>query len=358
MKRNWLPSLATGVLVLLFFVKVLSSHQWNPRAFVLERPPGLPAGQRWGVGYDGQFSYLLAVNALGSVQGLDQPAFRYQRIVYPIIIRVLGLSQPMLVPWMMMAVNLLAAVAACFALGELLARRGVPRGLAMVFVLSFGYLLAIRLDLLEPLTYTLALLGWLAYETDRPRLAILLFALAGLTKEVGLLFPAALAAWELFRRRGRRAAAILAGSIVPYAVWYFILRLTLGGSPLAALQSSPVPIPFAGIFYMSDPVQIVFVSILVLLPAFIGGTCAAWFALRDRVGERSRDAFLVMTNAALVAVMPLPTWEDPLAIARIGLGVLGALLLWLAGSHRRALPFAFALWAPSGLILAFVPGML
>ena len=358
MRRTWLPALVTGVVMLLFFLKVLSSHAWNPRAFVLERPPNLPASQRWGVGYDGRFSYALAVYPLGSTRDLDQPAFRYQRIVYPMLVRVLSLGQPALVPWMMMAVNLLAAVAGCFVLGELLARRGVSRWLALAFALSFGYLLAIRLDLLEPLTFTLALLGWLAYETGRPRSAIVLFALAGLTKEVGLMFPAALILWEFFRRNWRHALAILLGSFGPYAVWYVILYLIFGRSQVMTLQSSLVLIPFAGIYYMSDPVHIGFALIFVLLPAFASGVCAAWFALRDRAGERSRDAFLVMTNAALVSVMPLPTWEDPLAIARIGLGVVAALMLWLAGSHRRALPLVVALYAPSGLILVLVPGML
>ena len=56
--------------------------------------------------------------------------------------------------------------------------------------------------------------------------------------------------------------------------------------------------------------------------------------------------------------MPKPTWEDSLAILRVGLGLLAALLLWLAAAHRRALPFAVASWAPSALVLALAPGML
>jgi hypothetical protein len=353
-----LPALVTAALIALLFLKVLSSHQWDPRAFVLETPAGVAPDRGWGVGYDGRFSYALAVNPLGSTQGLDQPAFRYQRLVFPLIVRVMSLNQPAWAPWMMMALNLIAAGWACIVLGELLSRRGVSRWLALAFVISFGFLLAARLDLLEPLTFALALTGWLLYEQGRIRLAILCFALSGLTKEVGLMFPAALVCWEGMRRNWRRALAVLLGSFGPYVVWYVFLYLTFGRPPIQALQSSLILIPFAGIYYIRDPVSLGFVIVFVLLPAFAGGVSAAWYALRRRADDSTRDAFLVMTNAALVSVMPLPTWEDPLAVARIGLGVVAALLLWLAGSHKRALPLVTALYLPSGILLALAPGML
>ena len=80
-----------------------------------------------------------------------------------------------------------------------------------------------------------------------------------------------------------------------------------------------------------------------------------------RCGAGQRDPGRVVGAAlqlAFVAVMPKPTWEDPLAILRVGLGLLAALLVWLAAAHRRVLPFAVASWAPSALVLALAPGML
>jgi hypothetical protein len=70
-----------------------------------------------------------------------------------------------------------------------------------------------------------------------------------------------------------------------------------------------------------------------------------------------RDSVLVLAQAGLIAFMPGPTWADPLAILRVGLGLLAAVLVWLASTHPRLLPFAAALWLPSGLVLFFVPGM-
>jgi len=54
---GWSCWVATGVAVL-FYLKVLSSHDWNPRAFILEAAPGVPVSKRGNVGYDGQYSYM------------------------------------------------------------------------------------------------------------------------------------------------------------------------------------------------------------------------------------------------------------------------------------------------------------
>ena len=62
------------------------------------------------VGYDGQFYYYIAHDPfiLGqSHDHIDSPAYRYQRIIYPLTARLLSFGQPGLIPWMMVAVNLL-----------------------------------------------------------------------------------------------------------------------------------------------------------------------------------------------------------------------------------------------------------
>jgi len=343
--------------LLLFDLKVLANHGWNPRAFIFERPADL-ADHPWGggTGYDGQFSYAIAVDPLDAQDKLDQPDFRYRRIVYPLLARMMGLGNPTGIAWAMLVINLIAAASGCIVLGELLARRGVWPWLALVMPLSLGYLVAIRADLTEPLALTLALSGWLAFEKGKPGWAAFLFAVGGLTKEIALIFPAALLVWQLLRKSWREAA-ILATSVVPYLGWSAILVAWLGTSPMAAYQSRPLVIPFEGIRYLPDPVGKTIVGMWVLAPAAIAGLWAILDARRKRGSEQGRDALLVLAHAAFVAIMPKPTWEDPLAILRIGLGLLAALLIWMAASHRRALPFAVAWWASSGLALILAAGM-
>lgn len=343
---------------LLFDIRVLSTHNWNPRAFVLETPANLPEGQMWGVGYDGRFAYHIAVNSLGSVKGLDEPNYRYQRILYPLLVKLLSFGHPVLVPWMMLLVNLLAAGIGAGILGKLLVRRHVSPWWALVLVLSIGYILAIRMDLLEPLALGLALGGLLAYEEKRHVLALILFALGGLAKEIVLLFPAALTVWELSRSNFRQAI-LLTGTFIPFAALYIFLAQVYGIPREAVEKSRFLLIPFSGLVYLEDTPSRILVGLWALLPALLGGLWAGWYILKMRFKtEQSRDALLVLANAGLIAIMPAPTWIDPLAILRLALGLLIALLLWFASSHKRALPYAAGLWLPSGLILVSVPGML
>ncbi len=354
--------LAVCILAVLVLValdaKVLSDHGWNPRAFILETPKDIPATQEWGVGYDGRFTYILAARPWGTVEGLDQPAFRYQRIVFPLLVRILSLNNPQLVPWLMILVNLAATLLVCGALAYLLKQRGASPWLTLSVIFSLAYLLTIRMDLSEPLALGLALLGWVFYEKDRLALAIVLFALSGLTKEVGLLFPLSIAIWEALNKNWRRSVAIAVGSVAPYIIWYGFLSYWLGISQGQIEKSYPVLIPFWGIRYLSEPYSRLLVGLWVLLPALIAGIFAArdsWVVKTTRSG---RDALLVLIHIGLLAFLPQPTWVDPIAILRMGLGLHITVLVWLAGIRPRYLPYAVALWAPSALVLLFVPNML
>jgi len=357
--KRLLPGAVVLLALLLFDLRVLANHNWDPHIFVFERPADLPPDRPWGggTGYDGQFAYAIALDPPDARARLDQPDFRYRRIVYPLLVRAVSLGQPAWIPWAMVAVNLLAAALGSVILGELLARRGASAWLALVLPFSLGYLVAVRADLSEPLALTLALGGWLAFENDRPALSVLLFAAGGLTKEIVLLFPAALAGWYLLNK-GWRQAALMAICFVPYVAWSAILVAWLGTSPMTAAQTRLILIPLSGIQYLTDPVGRVVVGMWVLLPAVGAGLWVAWDTWRGRAGDQGRTALLVLAHVAFVVVMPKPTWEDPLAILRVGLGLLAALLVWLAAAHQRALPFAVAWWAPSALVLALARGML
>jgi hypothetical protein len=212
------------------------------------------------------------------------------------------------------------------------------------------------MDLNEPLAFALALSGWLAFEEGSLALPVVLFALSGLSKEVGLVFPAALAVCEFSGRRWRKGFALLA-SFVPYVLWYAYLFLALGATEEARAQSHLMWVPFSGLRYVTDRAQLVVVGIWVLGPAALAGAWAAWDALRGQAEVR-RDAVMVIAQAGLVATMPLPTWVDPLAILRLGLGLLAALLVWLARAHPRWLPIAAAVWLSSGLMMTLIPGLL
>ena len=195
----------TGIaLLLLLNGLALASHDWDPMAFVLDRPTDVPPEQTWGIGYDGQQAYAIALDPLHPSDALDHKAYRYMRILYPLAASLLS-PGPELIPWALIAVNLVSAGISVWILASLLERRGAPAWPALIMALSFAYFIGLRLDLNEPLAFCLTLAGLLAWERDRTGAAVFYFGLAVLAKEVALVFPIALAVGEILSTRRARA---------------------------------------------------------------------------------------------------------------------------------------------------------
>jgi hypothetical protein len=349
-------------ILLLFDLKVLSSHAWDPHSFVLQAHSDSPDGPTWGVGgvgYDGQFSYQIASNPIGSVKGLDSPNYRYQRIFFPMLVKLLSMGKTEMVPWIMLFVNLVSAGGGCAVLGVLLIRRRASPWLALVWVFSLGYLLTIRLGLLEPLALFLALGGWLAYDKGRMWWAIGLFALGGLTKEIALLFPIALAGYEFLHHNWKLAMALVVGSLGPYVLLYLFLAYVFGIPPIAAQQTRLLLFPFFGMKYLDNLPSRVVTGLWTVFPALILILWAISDVYRNRLkNDNAQDVVLVIVQTGLIATLPALTWVDPIAVLRFSLGLIAAALLWGASHHPRLLIYIFALWLPSGLILFLIPGMI
>ncbi len=351
-------ALVAATLITAFVLRVLSTHGWDPLAFVLRTPPDLPAGQTWGVGYDGRFAYAIAVNPWGSTTDLDQPELRYQRILYPLLVKMLSVGNRALVPWMLVAVNLAASIAATAALARLLLRRGASAWLALVLVLSLGFLLALRMDLLEPMALALSLWAWEAMERRRVALGAVLLAIGALAKETTIVFTLSFAVAAWFGGRRRAALGVLAAGVLPFGAWLLTVRAWFGSSAEMLAKTQLGWLPFAGLRYLADPVSRGVVLIWVIGPAILFAFLAARDLLRGFHEPRSADTWLVIGSAALVSVLPRPSWVDPLAIIRFGLGLVAAVLLWSAVYRPRLLPAVAGLWIWSGLLLLVIPRML
>jgi hypothetical protein len=199
---NRLPVTLVAFLSILVFVAiVLVRYDWDPMAFVMEGTrfrQGVPDGT-WG--YDGQFAYYIALDPLNAPPWMDHDAYRYQRILYPALVWVFSLGgQPVLIPWAMIAINLVCILAATWLLSGMLAKRGAPAWVALSFVFFIGVFVALRGNLLEPLAISLSLLG-LAFSYRAKWLwAGLAFSLAILAKEMALAFLLGVVAWLLLRQ--------------------------------------------------------------------------------------------------------------------------------------------------------------
>lgn len=260
----------------------LASDKFIPSASA--RAVGLSVLTR-GYGYDGQFYYLLALNPFATHPALagahfDLPAYRAQRILYPLLTWALSLGgRPALVPWMLVAINL-AAIVAIGALGAKLAQRlGVAPLWGVTLAFYPGLLVSLMGDLAEPLAMACALGGLLCALDRRWGWTALLLSLAVLGRETTALLAIALLAVALMegffteriasdlKRRfpslgsTRRAVlgGLLAGSTWPYAAlaglapllvalgWQAVLLAHWGKLGLVAAGSNNLGLPLLGL---------------------------------------------------------------------------------------------------------------
>jgi hypothetical protein len=276
-----------------------------------------------GLGYDGQFFLFVALDPGGAEPYVDEPAYRYSRILYPLTARALGLGQADLVPLALLLVNLLAVGAGTLAVATLLRDRGVSPWYGALYGLYPGLFVGVLSDLAEPLAYGLAAVALLAVERRRLPLAVALFALAGLTRETTLLFPLALAVWHAAGRR-YRDAALLAAAAVPYVALRAGLWAWLG-SPGEARAEQLELLPFAGLAgqwpWSPQTLEQVYA---VVVPALLALGLAA--AVR---APRRWLAVLAANVLVLVVLLPEPSYAGYEASGRIATGVVLAFLLCL-----------------------------
>jgi hypothetical protein len=214
--------------------------------FATQAPPGSPIRAGLSdpsvteVGYDGQFYYYIALDPAGAACCVEAPAYRYTRIGYPLAARALALGIPALVPAAMLAINLAAIAFTVALLAAWLRRKGLSGWWALVYGFYPGLFQAFQADVTEPMSYALVAAAIFTLEFGGRRRLLwggLLFALAALTRETTLIFPAVYAVAAAVRTGGgpaRRLATglglslLAAGPLVAYKAFLTVRFGSLG----------------------------------------------------------------------------------------------------------------------------------
>lgn len=345
--RPWQVVLAIS---LLYVLLTLARYNGDPKYFALvgtRYDPGVPGGRP---GYDGQFAYQIARDPLNGWTKTDVPAYRYQRIVYPILARALALGNVDLVPWALILVNVGALAVGTWLTEEILRHFRMNRWYALAYGLSAGTLMAVRLDLTEPLAYALAQAGVLLALKDRWRGAALALAIAALTKEVTLAFAAGIGLVYLFQHQWRRLLGFSIVILAPFAIWQIVLWQWFGQFGLGSGGALATPfelVPLRGLWSLAFLNLRVFALLaaimipLAVIPALIG----LWVSGRDAWRHIvDIPAMLLLLNALLVLITPQSTFREPLAMSRYVVGLIAAVLTYAASRRStRALNYAL-LW--------------
>jgi hypothetical protein len=299
------------------------------------------------VGYDGQFLLYIALAPVDAQEYIDNPAYRYTRILYPLIARAIALGIPGAIPWSLLAVNILAAALLTLSTSWYLRRSGLTPWYALIVGLAPGLYASVSRDLTEPLAYALIATGLLVLSSRASyatALAGVLMGLGALARESAVMFALAAAiclaigrdeAGRRTRPAPRRAMAFAALAIAPIVVLKAALSLAVSGNsaPGSALFETT---PLGGIisrpeFGIHEKQQVV----AVVIPALIAVVTITLLSRRVSIPLLA----LHLNVLFFVILLPAASYEHVLTSSRITLGV----------------PLAFVLCLP---LVAFVPRIL
>ncbi len=345
--RPWHVAL---LVCLAYVLLTLARYDFDPKYFALigtRYDPGLPGGRP---GYDGQFAYQIARDPANGWTKTDVPAYRYQRIVYPMLARVLALGSADLVPWTLIVVNIAALTAGVWLTEEILRHFGVSRWYALIYGLSAGTLMSVRLDLTEPLAYALAQGGVLLALKERWRGAAALLAVAALTKEMTLAVALGIGLVYVFRRQWQQSLTFGAIVLMPFFTWQLVLWRWFGQPGLGSGGALATPfelVPLRGLWslaFVDGRVFLLLAAIMIPL-AVIPALVSVWATIRQ-LWRHFVDipTLVLLLNALLVLITPQSTFREPLAMARYIVGLMAAVLTYAASRRStRALNYAW-LW--------------
>ena len=318
-------------------------------------PPGLSV-RRNSDGFDGQFYYRLALDPVTSRPTdhgitLYVPALRHQRILYPLLAKLLSLGSPRLLPWAMIAVNFLALCLLGW-LGGLYARLLEKHALWGVFLPLYpGSLLTLARDLVELSEVTLVVASLLLVRRGRHVAAALVLALAVLAKETALLVAvgaALVCALDWLKGRERRVRwHYFAAPLAVFVLWQATLFYNWGEVPVFAGRVN-LAAPFEGfVGFLADaaeyrtPLQRRALPELLYLVAF---AAAVLYCLRSTLAS-ALEIIAWLLYGALALALSRAIWVEDWTFLRAvaEFCVLGAIILVGGGSGVRLPVFACSL---------------
>ncbi len=305
-------------------------------------------------GYDGQYVYVLALNpnpmdaARAPTWVLDVPAYRYQRLLLPLLAGALSLGYAAAVPWLLLGLNIVAQAAGTFLVGELLASYSVSRWYALVYGLWVGFAYAVRLAMTEPLAYALVSGALLASRRGREGWTAVLYALALFAKEVTVLFAAAHLLWLLTQRRWPDALGLLSVAFAPFLLFQLMIWTVFGRPGLGSggfHGSGFEIIPYNGLWRIGAVAgwgALALFSVIYLPLAVLPSLWALVTAVvRGLRRDWSLPVWVLGANAAIFPFTPFSTYSEPLGLVRLVCGLVLAVLVFGASSgSRRVLNYA------------------
>lgn len=214
-------------------------------------------------GYDGQFMYLMAFDPFlqrfadrpqAYRAFIDHPPYRYGRIGFSLLTRLVSAGQAERYPAAMVWLILAAHVALAAALASFAARNGMSPLAALWYLAIPGFTSSLMSALPEALAAAGIVAGLLCWEARRPVLAAGAFGAALLVRETGVVLIVALVlSSSRYRSDWKRAGLMFVLSLVPVGAWrLFVASRLFSDFAWAAVLPNPgdFGVPFAGLLQL------------------------------------------------------------------------------------------------------------
>ncbi|GHO44574.1 AZOBR_p60025 family cell surface glycopolymer formation protein [Ktedonospora formicarum] len=340
------PSVITALLYALFLITFSAYQHYDVSHYVHIGTVFSQHDSHGNAGYDGQFFYYMVTDPQHAPQHIDDPSYRYQRIIYPILTAILSLGQQALVPYMLLLINFASIVASVEIAAYLLKRHQLSPWYSLALGLYFGQTTALIFDTTEPLTYLFVCLGLLFIEKKRLSIAAIFMSLSVLSRETAILFPLGFVALYFWQRRWRDCISFACISLLPTIVWYGLIVVIFGRTGLG--YAPPFEhIPFRGIFvFANDRLRFPALFTLMFVPSVISLLAFALGTLRRRWGECTWLIYLM--NLVLVVFMSIASYKELVSAGRLSTGLVLAMLLYGWQVRDRLM-----LWSTQIYVLTF-----
>jgi len=352
----WLgPTLIAFLIALAYVGLTLARYGGDPLAFArlgTRFSQGDPQGTE---GYDGQFAYYIALDPAGGWRRTDVPAYRYQRILYPLLARALALGQPEVIPWTLIAVNLAALAAGTYATERLLGDCGVSRWYALTYGLYAGQLLTLRTDLNESLSQALVQWGLYTWQRKQPGLGALCLGLAVFAKETALIFVVGYLLYLALSDHQRELLVGVALTLLPFAGYQLFLKSWLGdwGLGSGGAGATPFsPVPLGGLLSIGAVSgRALLLLLLIMIPlVVVPAVWCLWAAGRDAARQDWHPvSLMLLINSLALLFLPQSTWREVAAMLRLSIGLVAAAVLY-GGLKRSSRTLNYSLFWLASLV--------
>jgi hypothetical protein len=237
------------------------SRQVVDRApFLRERPDLTRSLVTYEAGYDGQFMYLMAFDPLlerfaATPQTyrafVDDPPYRYGRIGFSALTRLVSAGKPERFPAMMMWLIVAAHFALAAFLAAFAARHGMSPLAALWYLTIPGFMSSLMSALPEALAAAALVAGVLCWQIGKPLLAAVALGAALLVREtavvllMALVLPAALGSVDW-----KRGLKVLVVALAPVCIWRLFVAWRLSdefGWTALVPRPGDFGAPFAGL---------------------------------------------------------------------------------------------------------------